>query len=132
MSGQKHGMNRHTGGRLDGDDHLRQSIFDILFTPIGTRVMPARDYGSMLPDLVDQPLNGAIRQLMYAATAHALARWEPRFKLRKATLTVDPETPGVPILQLEGQRTDLPDPNSKIVLSIPIRTGGASTARSVN
>ena len=62
------GMDRNTGRAIDGNDHLRQSIADILSTPIGTRVMPARDYGSMLPDLVDQPLNSATRLLIYAAT----------------------------------------------------------------
>src|SRR3546814_12586651 len=41
------GVDRATGQRLDGNDHLAQSIGDILSTPIGTRVM-RRDYGSML------------------------------------------------------------------------------------
>jgi phage baseplate assembly protein W len=39
------GMNRNTGRKLSGVDHLRQSIVDILTTPIGSRVM-RRDYGS--------------------------------------------------------------------------------------
>lgn len=126
------GMNRHTGGSLDGNEHLAQSIGDILSTPIGTRVMPSRDYGSMLPDLIDQPLNSGTRLLIYAASAQAIARWEPRIKLRKVTLSLKAAGEGRIVVRLEGQRTDLPDPNAKVVLSIPIRTGGASTARSVN
>ena len=47
------GMDAKTGRRLEGDDHLRQSIADILTTPIGSRVL-RRDYGSMLLDLIDQ------------------------------------------------------------------------------
>ena len=126
------GMDRHTGRAIDGNDHLRQSIADILSTPIGSRVMPARDYGSMLPDLVDQPLNSATRLLIYAASAIAIARWEPRIKLRKVTLSIRTDTPGTIAVLLEGQRTDLPGANDKVVLSIPIRTGGASPHRSVN
>lgn len=123
------GMNRHTGRKLDGDEHLAQSAGDILSTPIGTRVMPARDYGSMLPDLVDHPMNGAIRMLIFAASAIALKRWEPRLKARKFTLALDHENPSYSILTIAGERTDLPTPNAKVILSIPIRTGGASPAR---
>ena len=74
------GINAHTGGALAGTDHLMQSIRDILTTPIGSRVM-RRDYGSMLFDLIDRPINNALTVDIYAATAQALARWEPRFKL---------------------------------------------------
>ena len=66
------GINAHTGQTLSGLDHLRQSIADILSTPLNTRVM-RRDYGSRIP--------------LYAATAEALRRWEPRFKLTRVRLT---------------------------------------------
>ena len=49
------GLNAHTGQPLAGLDHLRQSIADILSTPLNTRVM-RRDYGSRLPELIDQPI----------------------------------------------------------------------------
>ncbi|MBU2714490.1 GPW/gp25 family protein, partial [Zooshikella harenae] len=78
-----HGIDNQTGQTLSGIDHLKQSITDILTTRIGTRVM-RRDYGSRLPDLIDEPLNGALRLELIAATAEALTRWEPRFKLTKA------------------------------------------------
>lgn len=32
------GMDRNTGKLLSGTDHIRQSIVDILTTPLGTRV----------------------------------------------------------------------------------------------
>ena len=60
------GMDRNTGRTLDGDAHLAQSIGDILTTPLGSRVM-RRDYGSMLFELIDQPLNAANRLLVFAA-----------------------------------------------------------------
>jgi phage baseplate assembly protein W len=52
------GMNRTTGAPLDGDAHLAQSCEDIVTTPLGTRVM-RRDYGCLLAELVDRPLNRA-------------------------------------------------------------------------
>ena len=76
------GVNAKTGKALSGAEHLRQSIADILTTPVGSRVM-RRDYGSLLPLLIDQPLNPATKLRLFAATAHAIAKWEPRFTLTK-------------------------------------------------
>ena len=42
------GMHRTTGAGLSGIEHLRQSIADILTTPLGTRLQ-RRTYGSLLP-----------------------------------------------------------------------------------
>ena len=87
------------GQPLTGIDHLRQSIRDILTTRKGTRVM-CRDYGSRLPELVDRPVNPAFEMDVYAATAEALARWEPRFELSQVTIT---ETvAGRIVLKLDG------------------------------
>lgn len=85
------GMNRTTGQMLSGVDHLRQSIEDILTTPIGSRVM-RRDYGSRLYQLVDAPINRALLVQIYSATAEALLKWEPRFELtqvRVENITVE-------------------------------------------
>ena len=53
------GMNVLNGRSLTGLDHLKQSIADILNTPIGSRVM-RRDYGSKLFSLIDAPLHWSI------------------------------------------------------------------------
>lgn len=120
------GMDRNTGKPIDGTEHLAQSIGDILSTPIGTRPM-RRDYGSMLFDLIDQPLNGATRLLIYAATALALRRWEPRIRLRRVTMSAEGGAGRVALL-IEGDRTDVAQANSRVTLSIPIRAGGLSPA----
>ena len=65
------GLHRTTGKKLHGVDHIRQSIIDILTTPIGSRVM-RRDYGSRLFELLDQPLHRQTVVQIYAATAEAL------------------------------------------------------------
>jgi phage baseplate assembly protein W len=88
-----------TGKPISGIDHLRQSIRDILTTRKGTRVM-CRDYGSRLPELVDRPVNPAFEMDVYAATAEALARWEPRFEL--AQVRILEASPGHIILKREG------------------------------
>ena len=80
------GMNATTGERLGGLDHLRQSIRDILTTPIGSRVM-RREYGSRLFQLIDAPMNRSTLLDLYAATAEALERWEPRIKVESVQAT---------------------------------------------
>ncbi|WP_163833288.1 GPW/gp25 family protein [Spartinivicinus ruber] len=77
-----HGIDRVTGKRLKGHAHLKQSIQDILTTPIGSRIM-RRDYGSRLFELIDAPINPETITDIYAATAEALDRWEPRFRLEQ-------------------------------------------------
>ena len=76
------GMHAATGKALDGLAHLRQSVRDILTTPLGSRVM-RRSYGSRLFDLVDAPLNSQTLIEIFAATAEALAVWEPRLLIRQ-------------------------------------------------
>lgn len=98
------GTNAVTGAPLDGFDHLRQSIRDILTTPIGTRVM-RRTYGSRLPYLVDAPINRSTILDLYAATAEALEAWEPRIKLQQVTATE--AQPGRVVLSVSGEY--LPD-----------------------
>lgn len=94
------GMNRVTGGFLSGVEHLRQSIADILSTPIGSRVM-RREYGSLLPELIDQPDNDTTRVRVYAAAAGALMRWEPRLRLTRIGW-LPGNRPGQAVLQVEG------------------------------
>jgi phage baseplate assembly protein W len=76
------GTNARTGKILSGLAHLRQSIRDILTTPLGSRVM-RRNYGSRLFDLVDNPLNEQTLVELFAATAEALIRWEPRLQVTR-------------------------------------------------
>lgn len=79
------GLDRHTGARLGGHAHIAQSIGDILTTPIGSRVQ-RREYGSRIPELIDQPINSQTVIEFYVATAEALERWEPRIELTRVRL----------------------------------------------
>lgn len=115
------GMDARTGKALSGDAHLAQSIADILSTPIGTRIM-RRPYGSRLPDLIDAPANAATRVQLYAATATALMRWEPRITLKRVALSVVDAMAGRWLLDLVGTRADTGAP---VELSVPLSLGGA-------
>ena len=95
-----HGLHAHTGQPVAGLEHLRQSIRDILTTRLGTRVM-RRDYGSRLPDLIDRPMTPRLAMDLYAATADALARWEPRFELTRVRIAA--ARVGQLVLDLEGR-----------------------------
>lgn len=70
---------------LSLQDHIARSIADILSTPLGTRVMRP-DYGSELPRLVDQPMNKDWKIRVFAATADALRKWEPRIEVISAAV----------------------------------------------
>ncbi|ATG43665.1 putative baseplate assembly protein W [Phaeobacter piscinae] len=94
------GINASTGKPLSGLAHLRQSVRDILTTPIGTRVM-RRDYGSRLYRLVDAPMNDATRLDMMAATYEAIETWEPRLELD--TVAVEMPEPGSVVISVFGQ-----------------------------
>lgn len=95
-----YGISATTGRKLGGIDHLRQSIRDILTTPIGSRVM-RRDYGSRLFELIDTPYSSATKLAIIAATAEALMTWEPRIEVEDITLRS--YTPGHIIIDLVGR-----------------------------
>ena len=77
-------MNAATGRLLPLREHVRQSIRNILFTRIGTRVQ-REEYGSLLPMLIDAPINDTTLLRCNAAVIMALARWEPRFTITAAS-----------------------------------------------
>jgi uncharacterized protein len=112
------GMHASTGKPLEGEAHLAQSIARILTTPIGSRVM-RRDFGSMLPELIDQPANNATAVRLYGATATAILRWEPRFRPTAVALSYGGVS-GSYVLDLDGYRTDTAQRNSFTRLSIPL------------
>lgn len=81
-------FNRLSGAVLSGMNHIIQSVDDILTTPIGTRIC-RRSYGSLIPYLLDQPFNSTTAIRVYAATAQALANWEPRLSIQSVNMIRD-------------------------------------------
>lgn len=113
-------MNRETGSTISLLDHIRQSVKDILTTPIGSRIM-RREYGSQLPELIDQPFNNTTRLLAYAAITVALMRWEVRIRLSRVQLS-GATFSGQIELTIEGT---LVDDNEPFNLQVPITMGAS-------
>jgi len=93
------GTNSLTGKPLGGIEHLHQSIRDILTTPLGSRVMRP-GYGSRLLALVDRPMNAQTLLQLYAATAQAIQRHEPRLKVTR--VYAKSARPGVVEIVMDG------------------------------
>lgn len=114
-------MDCTTGKPIEGSDHLRQSIADILATPLGTRIA-RRGYGSRIPELLDQPLNEATRIRVFGAAAMALLRHEPRARVQRIALAAGDKA-GTATLTVTGRRTDVVD--AGFAFSFPITALGA-------
>ena len=119
------GMSRNRGALLSPDDHLKQSIYDVLMTPIGSRLL-RREYGSLIPFLIDQPVNPATKLKMMAAIATAIIKWEPRVKVRQVQLSMntdatnDTGNTGVNVL-LDLRRSD----NTKLPTTLTLARGAS-------
>ena len=72
------GVSSENGQYLSDLEHLKQSLVNILTTPIGTRVM-CRDYGSPLFELVDQPINRLFQRELMFEKEHRFRKWRIRF-----------------------------------------------------
>ena len=112
------GMDRETGKSCEGADHLRQSIGDILGTPLGTRI-GWRDYGSRIPELLDQPLNDVTRIRVFAAAALALMRQEPRARISRIALEPGDRASSLRLI-VTGRRTDVARSAATFTFSTPL------------
>jgi phage baseplate assembly protein W len=112
------GMNNTTGRAVSDVAHIRQSVRDILTTPIGSRAM-RRDYGSLIPELIDQPMNPATRLRVMSASVSALVKWEPRIRVASVRLAVDAN--GTTVADIEADRVDGPRRESLGSVSVALR-----------
>ncbi|WP_039057037.1 GPW/gp25 family protein [Enterobacter sp. Bisph1] len=108
------GLNRDTGKRQTDVEHIRQSISDILRTPLGSRVM-RRDYGSSLFEMIDQPLTPTLALQIQSACYMALLKWEPRITL--SAVTAERQSDGKLVVDLTGQ---LASTGESLSLTLPV------------
>lgn len=101
------GMNAVSGHAIIDDEHIAQSVSDILLTPVGSRVM-RRAYGSQLSKLIDQPSNAVTRLRIMSAIYSALFLWEPRISLTNIVLTQTGA--GQMVTTIKASRTDTQSP----------------------
>lgn len=112
MTSRYMGMNPQGTGTLSDADHVWQSVSDILQTPIGSRVM-RRTYGSLIPDLIDNPQNAVLRMQLMSAIVIALATWETRIVLSEVDVVFS-ETAAVSA-RLSGTLTESMEPQSTTI-----------------
>lgn len=110
------GMNVQTGKAISDISHIWQSCRDILTTLVGTRI-ERREYGSLLPELIDHPNNEVNNLRLRAATVMALARWETRITIINITISIS--STGAVVIDMLAQRTDQAN-NPQFNLNIPI------------
>lgn len=116
------GMDRATGKTITGTDVIAGRIADVVTTPLGTRVM-REDYGSLLFDLVDLPLNAATMLLQNMAAAQAITQWIDGVTVNKAAISGDFAS-GQAILDLSATIAGNAQNQTVLaVLSIPLASG---------
>lgn len=111
-------MNRTTGAAIDGLNDIQQSVGIILGTRIGS-YPTLREFGSLLPDLIDQPMTATNVLRIYAATVLAVTRWEDRISPRQVGLSIS-DTPGKATVILDAVRKDIPAANARTRLLVPV------------
>jgi uncharacterized protein len=90
-------------GRLalaSDEDRIRQSIWLILATAPGERVM-LPSFGCGIHDLVFQPNTVAVRGSVQAEVNDALARWEPRIDVLDVTVSAPADQPEVMLIDIQ-------------------------------
>lgn len=120
MTERYRGMNAADTGTLTDEDHVWQSVNDILLTPVGSRLM-RRNYGSLCPDLIDSPKNDVTRLQLMSAAVIALAAWEPRIVLDAINIVYSAS--GAVTAELSGMLTESMEKSTR---SVTLR--GASNA----
>lgn len=126
------GIDQDSFRPLVGWEHTKQSILKILMTEIGERVL-RRQFGSLLPTMIDKPQNESTILQLYVSVAEALdyrvnadglTLGEPRYHLTAVVFKASPS--GQLVLQMSGiyfpngHKGDFtPDTNPK-TLSVPL------------
>jgi len=90
-------MSAKDGTALTVQQHIHQSINNIIITPIGTR-LTMRDYGSLVPELLDQALSKGLTLQLQAAIVMALTQWEHRISLKSVSIGSETEAGAIAII----------------------------------
>jgi phage baseplate assembly protein W len=86
----------------DGEASVRQSIWTILSTSPGERVMRP-DFGCGLHELVFAVNNAGTASAAATAVHEALAIWEPRIDVLDVFAAPDPATPNLLLIEINYQ-----------------------------
>jgi phage baseplate assembly protein W len=110
-------ISRENGKPLTEIEHIKQSLADLISTPIGSRIM-RRDYGTQLANLIDQPTSEVLYLKCYSTIYLAVLRWEPRIEISK--IFISSQEQGKQVLDIEAVLTQS---GQNLNMSIPISIG---------
>lgn len=113
-------MSRSDGTTLTEIEHIHQSLEDISTTPIGSRLM-RREYGTLLVNLIDQPISESLYLKVYSTLYSAYVRWEDRIEI--SHINVANVSNGQLVLDVAGI---IKRSGSAINMPIPINWGAIS------
>jgi phage baseplate assembly protein W len=82
-----------------GPDVISQSIRTILDTPIGSRVNN-NEFGSSVRDLIFEPNDIILKDLLYYAIVVALQRWEKRISITSVKFVTENDNNAIPSNQI--------------------------------
>lgn len=112
-------MSRENGKKLLVIDHIRQSLADLISTPIGSRVM-RRNYGTLVANLIDQPTSEALILKCYSTIYSATLLWEPRIQINQ--MNIGQINQGKTELTIEAT---LVETGENVNLNIPVSIGAS-------
>jgi uncharacterized protein len=96
-------IDRDDGGQIeltsDGEEGIRQSIWTILGTSPGERLMRP-DFGCGIHDMVFGVNNAATANAVAGAVRQALAVWEPRIDVLDVYAAADPSRPNLLVIEV--------------------------------
>lgn len=98
---------------VGGDAAIRQSIYIIVMTVPGERVMRP-DFGCEIHTLIFHPANEETAALAARYVREALSRWEPRIVIQELTVTPGGAELGELFIQLRYEIKGQHDPRSMV------------------
>lgn len=98
---------------VDGDTAIRQSIYLIIMTVPGERVMRP-DFGCRIHDLIYDPINQQTATTAQRYVEEAIRRWEPRITLEELEVSLGDYDRGELVINLKYRHKNRPDPRSLV------------------
>ena len=98
---------------VEDDANIRQSIYVIIYTVPGERVMRP-EFGCQIHDLIFWPVNLHTAAIAERYVQEALERWEPRITLEKVDVSVGDHDHGQLVINIAYKLKDQHDSRSLV------------------
>ena len=108
-----HLNDRNQLAMADGDTSIRQSIYLIVMTIPGERVLRA-DFGCRIHELIFDPVNEQTAITAKRFVEEAIRRWEPRITIEELDVSPGDYDRGELLISIKYKHKDSPDPRSLV------------------